>query len=1430
VFLATAVAATGLAAVLPRSDGPTSPVATATASRSAVEDAFGRLPLRFEANRGQADPSVEFLVRGNGFTTFLTGTEAVLARPGSAPVRMRVEGGRATPPVGERQLPGVSNYVLGDDPDRWLTGVPAYAGVRQTGVRPGVDMVWHDDGGRLKYDLVVAPGTDPAGVEVAFAGARTLRVDAAGDLLVGADGGDLRQERPTVYQDLDGRRTVVPARYDLRGADRVGFSLGAYDAGRPLVIDPALTSAVTFGGPGADAATSVAAHATGAVFAGSTASVDFPTVNALGPRPGNTDGFVAKLSPVGTSLVYATYFGGSGIDAVRGVAVDNAGAAYLVGETASTDLPTAGPVQAANGGGARDAFVAKLNPAGSAVVYSTYLGGGAEDIGRAIAVDGAGAAYVAGRAGTGFPTTAPLQAASGGGPDAFVAKLAPAGSTVAYATFLGGSGADDAFGIGVESTGAAVVAGSTASPNFPTAAAARATAAGGADGFVAKLNPAGSALAYGTYLGGAGADAASAVAVDGAGAAVVAGDTSSDDFPSVAALQPRRAGESDAFVTRLTGAGAVASSTYFGGSSGDSANGVALGPGGAIHLTGSTSSADLPVKDAMADRAGNSDAFVVQLDAVAGAVAHASHLGGSASDSGSAVAVDADGVAYVVGSSNVFGADDFPSVNSLAGTAAGAGQDVLLARIAPVPPAAPLVTGISPKNGSPAGGTTVVVTGTNFTGATEVNFGGGAAARFTVVSPTRIEAVSPPAGPTPRVAVTVATPQGTSPGNPASRFLFGGEGTWSTTGAMTSSRFVHTATLLPDGRVLAAGGRTSQGGPALSSAELYDPKTGTWAPTAPMSVDRFAHTATRLPDGRVLVAGGFSAGLTTNDQPNLDTAEIYDPATGTWSPTGSMGTRRALHLAILLRDGTVLVAGGRTCNGPPPTACNSTFTTATAELYDPATGIWTPTGSLSISHHTAGITLLPDGRAFLPGGFPSAGAGTVAEAYDPARRTWQVVASPLVDRARGGATPLPGGRVLVAGGFPNTDSAEIYDPATDRWTVADRMLSAGRFNPSFTALPNGRVLVAGGGNGGASAEVYDPVADRWRSAGVMPVARGTSSSNSNSDQGIILSSSTERLEADPAVCGANCGKVLIFGNTDSRTALLYTPEPPGSGYWMVAADGGVFAFGGARFAGSTGGLRLNQPVVAMAPSPTGDGYWLVARDGGVFAFGDARFLGSTGGIRLAQPVVAMAPTPTGNGYWLVAADGGVFAFGDARFLGSTGGTRLAQPVVGMAATPSGRGYWLVARDGGVFAFGDARFLGSTGGSRLAQPVVGMAAAPSGRGYWLVAADGGVFAFGGAGFFGSTGALRLNRPVVAIAATTTGGGYHLVASDGGVFAFGDAGFAGSTGAVRLNQPMVGSAAAPLLTPAVTTPAPARLSVVPRPGAVGAPGDAGGAAGS
>ena len=243
----------------------------------------------------------------------------------------------------------------------------------------------------------------------------------------------------------------------------------------------------------------------------------------------------------------------------------------------------------------------------------------------------------------------------------------------------------------------------------------------------------------------------------------------------------------------------------------------------------------------------------------------------------------------------------------------------------------------------------------------------------------------------------------------------------------------------------------------------------------------------------------------------------------------------------------------------------------------------------------------------------------------------------------------------------------------------------------------------------------------------------------------------------------------------------------------AAGDDTVLAFGDATFAGSTSGSHLTQPIVGVAANRAGTGYWLVAKDGGIFSFGSAAFHGSTGNIRLNQPIVGIAATRSGNGYWMVARDGGIFAFGDAAFHGSTGNLRLNQPIVGMATTPSGNGYWLVAADGGMFTFGDATFYGSAATERLGLPVAGMAATPDGTGYWLVTGDGAVYSYGSAVHHGNAPGHEV---VTGIISTPTGRGYRMVGHDGGIYTFGDATFEGSgSGAVPPNKVALGIVGTP-----------------------------------
>jgi len=373
------------------------------------------------------------------------------------------------------------------------------------------------------------------------------------------------------------------------------------------------------------------------------------------------------------------------------------------------------------------------------------------------------------------------------------------------------------------------------------------------------------------------------------------------------------------------------------------------------------------------------------------------------------------------------------------------------------------------------------------------------------------------------------------------------QGSWELTGALASPRFDHSLTLLANGKVLAAGGRTSPAGTVFNTAEVYDPVTEQWTPTGPMNDHRWQHTATLLADGRVLVAGGFggqATGTGLNAQPVTNSAEIYDPASNTWAPTGPMNVRRGLATATLLPNGQVLEAGGRWCPNAPPATCDFTFRTATAELFNPATGTWTPTGSMTQARHTTASVLLPDGRVIVPAGFTNAGTGTNADIFNPVTGTWTATGNLNVARARQGAMLLQDGRVMVVAGFPATQTTEIYNPSTNVWTSAAPLTSTGnRFNYAYTFMPNGKVLVASGVAAGAAVrntDEYDPAANTWAPQAPMNDTHASTSSLSNSYRAVVLSASPTSYVADPYVCGRNCGKVLVAGNSSAGTSELYT--------------------------------------------------------------------------------------------------------------------------------------------------------------------------------------------------------------------------------------------------------------------------------------------------
>jgi beta-propeller repeat-containing protein len=722
-------------------------------------ETFGKLPLMFEANRGQTDQQVKFLSRGRGYTLFLTGTEAVLAlRQGStnslAPdsgerdrvrgqvLRMQFKGANPTPRAsGLEPLPGIVNYFIGNDPKRWRTNIPTYQKVAYTNIYPGIDLIYYGNQRQLEYDFVVRPGADPTRIVLGVQGADRLEVDDQGDLLVRTAAGLLRQRKPVIYQEVDGGRKEIPGGYVLRGPHEAGFQVAAYDKSRPLVIDPVLAYSTYLGGSASDRGFGIAVDPAGnAYVTGVTASSDFPTTAGAVDTTfnGGSDAFVTKLDAAGSMLLYSTYLGGSSVEGdVRsfglvtgGIAVDPAGNAYVTGVTASSDFPTtAGAVDTSFNGGS-DTFVTKLDAAGSMLLYSTYLGDSGSDVGFGIAVDPAGNAYVTGQTDSfNFPTTpGSFDTSLSGVHDAFVTKLNVSGSALVYSTYLGGSVGEAANAIALDAAGSAYVTGVTTSGDFPTTAGAvDTTFAGGCiaifgcgDAFVTKLDPAGSAPVYSTFLGGSSFDQGLGIAVDPAGNAYVTGDTFSSDFATTAGAVDTTCGTDgtcngtlrDAFVTKLDPGGSMLLySTYLGASRADLGFGIAVDLAGNAYVTGLTSSSDFPTTAGAVDTTFNGgffDVFVTKLDPGGSMLLYSTYLGGSGSDEGLGIAVDPAGNAYVTGDTT----SSFPTTPGAVDTTFNGSVDAFVTKLMEPTVGAPTILALSPAADTNPVGTNHTVTAT----------------------------------------------------------------------------------------------------------------------------------------------------------------------------------------------------------------------------------------------------------------------------------------------------------------------------------------------------------------------------------------------------------------------------------------------------------------------------------------------------------------------------------------------------------------------------------------------------------------------------------------------------------------------------------------------------------------------------------------------
>ena len=593
--------------------------------RASIIKNYGKLPLVFEANQGQTNPQVQFLSRGPGYDLFLTANEALLNlrktrqqepglhTPGALPQReerstvlhMKLVGANhSAKVVGQDILPGTSNYFIGNDPKKWQTNVHQYAKVRYENVYPGVDLVYYGNQRELEYDFVVQPGADPGVIRLAFDGASKLGLDQ-GDLVLKSSGSDVRLRRPHVHQEVSGRRVEIPASYITSDNNEVGFQLASYDRRFPLVIDPV--------------------------------------------------------------LIYSTYLGGSSDDVAHAIALDSDGNAYLTGATTSSDFPIVSPIQPTFHGGAQgDAFVTKINADGSALIYSTYLGGSLDDVGQGIALDADGNVYVTGwTASADFPTVNPIQPTLHNWRNAFVAKISAAGNVLVYSTYLGG-GEDYGWGIAVDSAGRAHVGGDTRSRDFPVKNPIQGTLRSQVlfNSFVLDISADGGSLIYSTYLGGTGGEGGSRVALDSAGNTYIAGYTSSPDFPVVNPIQPVFGGIRDAYLTKINAQGtALVYSTYIGGSDDDIGMSLVVDSAGNAYISGATKSANFPTaKPFQSANRGGYDAFLTKINSQGNALVCSSNLGGSSDEYGPGIASDSSGGAYVGGNTT---SADFPVADAI---------------------------------------------------------------------------------------------------------------------------------------------------------------------------------------------------------------------------------------------------------------------------------------------------------------------------------------------------------------------------------------------------------------------------------------------------------------------------------------------------------------------------------------------------------------------------------------------------------------------------------------------------------------------------------------------------------------------------------------------------------------------------------------------
>lgn len=616
------------------------------------------VPIFFEENHGQFDATIRFVARTREGSAAFYDDSIGFFRDGQRLGSVRFAGHTATVhPVGEAQTGGTTSYFLGPT-SNWKTGIRSFERIRYHQVYPGIDMVAYTRNGRVAYDLIANTGDAVDRIRLEFPEAVTVGVEANGDLRVQTATTTIRHENLLCYQPTVSGTSIVPSHFRVQDRRTVTFATGATDPSLPLVIDPEIAFSTYLGGSKQDYLAGVAVDRDGAIYvSGTTSSSDFPgTASGTGAIAGQSDIFVAKLSSDGAHLLYGVYFGGENTETGVGIGVGPDGSAYVTGRTESLSFPVTdgafdpdnGRFTVCSGTDCIDSFVTRIAPDGASLVYSTYLGGEHDDYANAIAVDANGCALIAGRTESfGFPRVASFNPDKQLGSQGFVCKMNPMGTGVVYSSYIGGNGGDNAYALAVDQAGNAYVSGTTTSKDFQVLNPFQAENAGGGhdtgdlDAFALKVAPDGS-LVYATYLGGTGLDYARAIAAGPNGTAVVAGYTTSTDFPLVRPSRASLAGMTDAFVTCFsTDGSSVEFSSFVGGSQNEEARTVAVGSKGQIAVSGLTRSADFPLVDEFQSTCGGcaspaflSDVFLTVIDPTTSNVELSTFLGGRSEDIG----------------------------------------------------------------------------------------------------------------------------------------------------------------------------------------------------------------------------------------------------------------------------------------------------------------------------------------------------------------------------------------------------------------------------------------------------------------------------------------------------------------------------------------------------------------------------------------------------------------------------------------------------------------------------------------------------------------------------------------------------------------------------------------------------------------------------